>query len=141
VQDVERLSSIRRGDPHQIDMQVVYDVSPDPVLGWHLRGMRNLRHVRGVDATQFDASALPLIVAPASRNDSLMLPDPYIGSEYDTAYFWRPDMLPPQEGTPREDQNAQQRWSDEQRPLLRWLFYRKASEPPTTQSVTLWAPR
>ncbi|MFO7631658.1 MAG: hypothetical protein R6W76_03910 [Caldilinea sp.] len=141
VQDVERLSSIRRGDPHQIDMQVVYDVSPDPVLGWHLREMRNLRHVRGVDATQFDASALPLIVAPASRNDSLMLPDPYIGSEYDTAYFWRPDMLPPQEGTPREDQNAQQRWSDEQRPLLRWLFYRKASEPPTTQSVTLWTPR
>ena len=40
--DVERLSSIRRGDPHQIDVQVVYDVSPDPVVGWVLREMRKL---------------------------------------------------------------------------------------------------
>jgi hypothetical protein len=140
VQDVERLSVIRRGDPNQIDMQIVYDVSPDAVLGWHLREMRNVRHVRSVDAALFDGAALPLIVAPVARNDALPLPDPYIGSEYDTVYMWQPSMLP-QSALLGEGANAQQRWSDVQRPQLRWLLYRKAADAPAVESVTLWAPR
>ena len=139
VQDVERLSAIRRGDPNQIDMQLVYDVSPDAVLGWHLREMRNLRHVRSVDAAQFDGAALPLLVAPSARNDSLPLPDPYIGSEYDIVYTWQPSLLPA--GTAGEDVSAQQRWTDSLRPQLRWLFYRKVDSAPVVESVTLWAPR
>ena len=91
VEDVERLSSARRGDPNQAELLVVYDVAPDPVVGWYLRDMRNLEHVRGVDASTFQAQEFaalgapnwPLIVAPAARNDSLALPDPYIGSDYD----------------------------------------------------------
>jgi hypothetical protein len=138
VQDVERLSSIRRGDPNQIDMQVVYDVSPDVVLGWHLREMRNLRHVRSVDAAQLDAARLPLIAAPTLRNDSLPLPDPYIGSEYDIVYTWQPSMLPAGGG---DGLSAQQRWTDVQRPPLRWLLHRKVDSAPTVESVTLWAPR
>jgi hypothetical protein len=140
VQDVERLSSIRRGDPNQIDLQIVYDVSPDVVLGWHLREMRHSRHVRGVDAPLTAEQALPLIIAPTARNDSLQLPDPYIGSDYDTVYAWRSSMLP-QADMVATDTSVQQRWSDVQRPQLRWLLYRTTSQPPMTQTVTLWAPR
>ena len=138
VQDVERLSSIRRGDPNQIDMKVVYDVSPDTVLGWHLREMRNLRFVRSIDAVQLDATRLPLIVAPTSRNDSLPLPDPYIGSKYDPVYTWHPSLLPAGGG---DGLSAQQRWTEVQRPQLRWLLYRKVDSAPAVESVTLWAPR
>jgi len=138
VQDVERLSSIRRGDPNQIDMQIVYDVNPDAVLGWHLREMRNLRHVRSIDAAQLDATRLPLIVAPTPRNDSLPLPDPYIGSEYDIVYTWQPSFLPVDGG---DGLSAQQRWTDVQRPQLRWLLYRKVNNTPVVESVTLWAAR
>lgn len=138
VQDVERLSSIRRGDPNQIDMQIVYDVSPDAVLGWHLREMRNLRHVRSLDAAQFDAARLPLIVAPTPRNAALPLPDPYIGSEYGIVYTWQPSFLPADRG---DGMSAQQRWTDVQRPRLRWLLYRKVDSAPVVESVTLWAPR
>lgn len=150
VEDVERLSSARRGDPNQADLLAVYDVAPDPVVGWYLRDMRNLEHVRGVDASTFQAqdfAALgapnwPLIVAPATRNDSLALPDPYIGSDYDEAAIWNTAMLPP---PPADDaSNApdpQRTWSTYQRPLLRWLMYRRVEEPPAIQSVTLWAAR
>lgn len=138
VQDVERLSSIRRGDPNQIDMQIVYDVSPDAVLGWHLREMRNLRHVRSLDAAQLDAARLPLIVAPTLRNDSLPLPDPYIGSKYDIVYSWQPSMLP---ASGSDGLSAQQRWTDVQRPQLRWLLHRKVDSAPIIESATLWAPR
>lgn len=139
VQDVERLSAIRRGDPNQIDMQIVYDVSPDVVLGWHLRKMRNVRHVRSVDAAQFATAALPLIVAPSTRNDSLPLPNPYIGSEYSLVYTWQSSMLPSAVGG--DEMSAQQRWTVVQRPQLRWLLYRKVADAPTVESVTLWAQR
>lgn len=145
VQDVERLSSIRRGDPHQIDMQVVYDVSPDPMLGWQLRAMRNLQHVGAADVSSLQtdpalsvAPVLPLVVAPTSRNDTLALPDPYIGAEYTTVMRWQPTLLPPA-GAGEVD--AQLEWTNFWRPRLQWLLYRKASTPPAAESVTLWAPR
>ncbi|HQY91444.1 hypothetical protein [Caldilinea sp.] len=143
VTDVERLSSLRRGDPNQIDMQIVYDISPDPVIGWHLREMRNLRHVRAVDATSFAAEgqALPLIVAPTLRNDALALPDAYIGSAYDTLIAWQPAMLPQRGANDESQSDAEQRWAEVWRPRLQWLLYRKINEPPVVQSVTLWAPR
>lgn len=146
VQDVKRLSSIRRGDPHEIDMQVVYDVVPDPVLGWRLRTMRNLRHVgaAAVDSARVDptpgvvAPVLPLVVAPTPRNDTLGLPDPYIGARYATVVRWQPTMLPPANDS---ETDAQLQWTTFWRPRLQWLLYRKASTPPAVESVTLWAPR
>jgi hypothetical protein len=145
TQDVERLSSIRRGDPHQIDVQVVYDVSPDPVVGWALREMRNLRHVRTAEvnaATSDLTPVLPLVVAPTLRNESLALPDPYIGSEYDTVIAWQPGMLPQAaEMIDAGQADAQLRWTEFWRLRLRWLFYRTVVESPTVQSVTLWAAR
>ena len=150
MEDVERLSSARRGDPNQAELLSVYDVAPDPVVGWYLRDMRNLEHVRGVDASTFQAqdfAALgapnwPLIVAPATRNDSLALPDPYIGSDYDEVVVWNTAMLPqPPVDDASDVQDPQRTWSTYQRPLLRWLMYRKVEQPPTVQSVTLWAAR
>jgi hypothetical protein len=146
VQDVERLSSSRRGDPNQIDVQVVYDVSPDPLLGWQLRAMRNLQHVGAANvsaAQQTDplsgaAPVLPLVVAPTPRNDTLALPDPYIGAEYTTVHRWQPAMLPPASDG---ETDAQLQWTAFWRPRLQWLLYRKASLPPAVESVTLWAPR
>ncbi|MCB0041678.1 MAG: hypothetical protein KDE23_18475, partial [Caldilinea sp.] len=150
VEDVERLSSARRGDPNQAELLAVYDVAPDPVVGWYLRDMRNLEHVRGVDASTFQAQSFaalgapnwPLIVAPATRNDSLALPDPYIGSDYDEVVVWNTAMLPqPPVDDASDVQDPQRTWSTYQRPLLRWLMYRKVEQPPTVQSVTLWAAR
>jgi len=151
VEDVERLSSARRGDPNQADVLVVYDVAPDPVMGWYLRDMRALEHVRGIDASTFqaqefaarDALRWPLIVAPTTRNDALVLPNPYIGSDYGDVVMWDIAMLPqlPTDDAAPDAQDAQRRWSAYQRPLLRWFMYRKIEEPPTVQSVTLWAAR
>jgi len=145
VQDVERLSSARRGDPHQIDVQVVYDASPDPLLGWHLRAMRNLRHVGVADVSAAPASeptpgsvsAAPLVIAPTLRNDGLALSDAYIGSDYATVTTWQPALLAPDTG----QSDAQLRWTEFWRPRLQWLLYRKASPPPTSATVTLWAER
>ena len=151
VEDVERLSSARRGDPNQADVLVVYDVAPDPVMGWYLRDMRALEHVRGIDASIFqaqefaaqDAPRWPLIVAPTTRNDALVLPNSYIGSDYDDVVMWDIAMLPqrPTDDAASDAQDPQRRWSAYQRPLLRWFMYRKIEEPPTVQSVTLWAAR
>ncbi len=143
VQDVERLSSIRRGDPHEIEVQLIYNLRPNPALGWSLRHMRNLHHVRTLDATVFDivasAQRMPLVIAPTSRNDSLPLPDPYIGSRYDVEYTWRLSMLPASQQGVITDASAE--WRQVQRPRLRWLLYRKVDQPPPTETVTLWAPR
>ncbi len=152
VQDMERLSSARRGDPNQADTFVVYDVAPDPVLGWYLRERRNLEHVRSVDAAQIQAQGFatlgapnwPLIVAPAARDETLVLPDPYIGSDYDAVVTWSLSMLPPRPPADAADlaaQDPQRDWSTYQRPRLRWLMYRKVEEPPIVESVTLWTAR
>ena len=152
VQDVERLSSARRGDPNQADTIIVYDVAPDPVLGWLLRAMRNVEHVRSVDSAALQAQGFatlgapnwPLIVAPTARNETLALPDPYIGSDYDAVVTWSLDMLPPRPPADAADlaaQDPQRDWSTYQRPRLRWLMYRKVEEPPVVQPVTLWTAR
>lgn len=145
VQDVERLSSIRRGDPNQIDMQIVYDVGPDPMLGWQLRAMRNLRHVGAADVSSMQADpvlgvtpVLPLVVAPTLRNDTLALPDSYIGAGYATVVRWQPTMLPP---ASVGEGDAQLQWTTYWRPRLQWLLYRKVGTTPVVEMVTLWASR
>ena len=151
VEDMERLSSARRGDPNQADIFVVYDVAPSPVMGWHLRDMRNLKHVRGVDASIFPVQDFaaqgrphgPFIVVPTPRNDSLTLPNSYIGSNYDVAVVWNLQMLPqrPTDDAASAAQDPQRIWGAYQRPPLRWFMYRKIEEPPSVQSVTLWVER
>lgn len=150
VEDVERLSALRRGDPTQADMQVVHDVAPDPVLGWALRNMRNLRHLGAADVNSIQQqiaagapnAALPLIVAPTSRNDTLELPDPYIGSRFHTKIRWQPAQLPPPVvAEVDEAARAQAQWTTYWRSRLQWLFYRKIFDAPPVETVTLWAPR
>lgn len=150
VEDVERLSALRRGDPTQADVQLVHDIAPDPVLGWALRNMRNLRHLGAADvnsiqqqiATGAPNAALPLILAPTPRNDTLDLPDPYIGSRFHTTITWQPAQLPPP-ATAEVDEaaRAQTQWTTYWRPRLQWLFYRKIFDAPPVETVTLWAPR
>lgn len=160
VEDVQRLSSMRRGDPYETMVQVVTPVSPDPVLGWYLREMRD---VRWVLAPQPDAAALtpappganpaasaPLIITPSDAGwaDNPALAG-YLGSSY--GLRWRWDMtqlpaLPPVDATQPgldaqqlADLRAQQAWPQETRPRLEWLFYRKVSALPPIESVDLWA--
>jgi len=160
AKDVQRLSSMRRGDPYETMVQVVTPVTPDPVLGWYLRSMRD---VRWVLAPQPDAAALtpappgaqpaasaPLIITPrdAGWADNPALAG-YLGSSY--GLRWRWDMtqlpaLPPVDGSqPGLDAlqlaelRGQQAWPQETRPRLEWLFYRKVSALPPLESVDLWA--
>ncbi len=151
---------MRRGDPYETMVQVVTPVSPDPVLGWYLREMRD---VRWVLAPQPDAAALtpappganpaasaPLIITPSDAGwaDNPALAG-YLGSSY--GLRWRWDMtqlpaLPPVDATQPgldaqqlADLRAQQAWPQETRPRLEWLFYRKVSALPPIESVDLWA--
>ena len=140
VQDIERLSSARRGDPHQIPVQVVYDRIPDSMLGWSLRLQRNLQHVRTVDWPVDPAGVQTLVIAPAHREPALQLPDFYIGSTYAVQERWQTAALTlsaPANGAESDDQ----RWRAVQQPWLRWLVYRKVNDPPATETVTLWAPQ
>ena len=159
--DVQRISSMRRGDPYETMVQVVTPVTPDPVLGWYLRAMRD---VRWVLAPQPDAAALtppppglaptasaPLVITPPG--DEVWADNPalagYLGSSYGLRWHW--DMtqlpaLPPVETTQTgldaqqlAELRAQQAWPQETRPRLEWLFYRKVGAMPPLESVDLWA--
>lgn len=140
VQDIERLSSARRGDPHQIPVQVVYDRTPDSMLGWSLRLQRNLQHMRTVDWQVDPADVQTLVVAPAHRESTLQLPDFYIGSAYAVRERWQTAALV-FSAPVNEEENDDQRWRARQQPWLRWILYRKVNDPPATETVTLWAPQ
>lgn len=159
--DIERISSARRGDPHEAEIQVLLDPAPDPLLGWYLRSMRALRWVRAPEMNELQpptdvraprTARWPLVVAPTQRNGELQLPTDYVGSDYDTVIFWGPSLLPgPQaldgsqvSGLPAGELDrveAQRQWTDVLQPRLRWLLYRKVKESPVAATVTLWAPR
>jgi hypothetical protein len=160
AEDVQRLSSMRRGDPYETMVQVVTPMTPDPVLGWYLRDMRD---VRWVLAPQPDAAALtpappgaqpaasaPLIITPSDAGwaDNPALTG-YLGSSYGLRWRWDmtqlPALPPVDETQPGLDAQqlaelrGQQAWPQETRPRLEWLFYRKVSALPAIESVDLWA--
>lgn len=69
TRDVERLSSERAGDPHELPVEVVCQPRPDPLLRWTLR---EARHVR------FRSGSLD----PGSTGPALVVgPDPPTGGE------------------------------------------------------------
>jgi hypothetical protein len=157
--DVQRISSLRRGDPTVAEVQVVAGGAPDPVLGWYLRDQQTLRWLAAPDAAalaQGDPSPAqrlaraPIVIAPASA----MLGDAsfgrYVGSEYVRATVWTPDMLPalpPVDpgvdlGLPADDLarlRDQRLWGDTLRPRLEWLVYRTVTQPPAMDRIGLWA--
>ncbi len=115
--DIRTLSAQRVGDQFSIPIQVQVNPSPDPILGWYLRDMRDLRWVLAPEVIQaYDRS--PLVITPTQAPPTL--PDGYIGSTYAIRQSWLPSDLP--------DTQAR----------LRWLLYQKAPADRTGESVDLW---
>ena len=160
AEDVQRLSSLRRGDPHETMVQVVTAVAPDPVLGWYLRTMRDVRWVLAPqpDAAGMTAAApglhpdaaAPLIITPGDQgwaeNPALA---GYLGSSYGVRWQWAMAQLPAlpavdetQSGLDAQqlaELRSQQAWAQETRPRLEWLFYRTVGNMPAIETVELWA--
>lgn len=160
VEDIERLSVIRAGDPQEAAVQVVMGAQPDPVLGWHLRYMRNLEWTlspdvplpgSNIDPALLGQAGRPLVVAPPGfQNDPALAG--YFGRDYLVAARWEPSRLPAlsdvveknSEGLPADELarlRSQQQWQQSMRPRLEWLFYRNITAPPETATISLWAPR
>ena len=155
AQDVQRISSIRFGDPFEAPVQVVRGgEDPDPLVGWLLRKMVNLSWATAPDMTAVStvadgSSRVPLIVTPAGMEQDRGLGG-MIGADYPLTMHWEPSMLPSMPamddagagGLPPEELarlRSEQAWSQATRPQLEWLLYRKIRTEPTVNSVTLWA--
>jgi hypothetical protein len=63
VDDIERISSERRGDAHVLPVIVVGSAWPDPVLGWALRRMRDLRFALSAPGEGKGGGRRPLLIA------------------------------------------------------------------------------
>lgn len=159
--DVERISSLRRGDPHEMMVQVITPTGPDPVLGWYLRTMRDVRWLLAPQPVAAPSTLPPPGIAPEALAPLVITPqdgrawaeDPalagYLGSAYGLRWRWDMTMLPAlppveagQGGLDAQqlaDLRDQQAWPQQTRPRLEWLFYRKVSTLPPMDSVDLWA--
>jgi len=135
--DVRTLSDRRKGDDRELPVLVINDTTrtPDPLLGWTLRSMRNLRFVDSwqMVATYADQTP-PLVITPGEDVAVSQWNQYYLGSPYRTTFAWLPDSLPPLLDRP-EGSNF---WAQSGRPWLRWLLLREAT-PATPAQVNLWA--
>lgn len=158
VRDVEILSSHRAGDPYELPVQVqvapivmadeqVVPARPDPVVGWTLRNMRNLRWVTSpsvnVLETDDQALLLPLVVTPVSAADEevpMELRGNYAGSRYTVDTWWLPEQLDSANPTAVSEGPWGQIWAANVQPWWRWFVYRKAVVAPQPREIVLWAP-
>ncbi|MBK8045665.1 MAG: hypothetical protein IPK16_00165 [Anaerolineales bacterium] len=151
AQDIQRISSMRTGDPTQTEIQVITPDDPDPVLCWLLRDFRNvlwLRAPRSSTVLTDYPNDQPLIVTGAELAGDPVLAN-YLGSNYGIRTAWSIDQLPAlppvapdQQGLPQEELErlrAQQAWSLSTQPRLEWLLYRNVKNSPVVAPVTLWA--
>ena len=153
AKDVSTLSSLRHGDPYELEVQIMTSGQPDATLGWYLRAMHNLRWAPAPDIRTPDGAVdRPLVIAPQQMPVDAQLPEDTIGSDYRKTSTWDPSDLPapPEQGEvlandlPAEESarlRAQTTWEQVTRPRLEWLLYRTVKIPPEVQSVTLWAAR
>lgn len=139
ITDVRTLSDRRKGDDRELPVLVINDATrtPDPLLGWTLRSMRNLRFIDSwqVVATYADQTP-PLVITPGEDTAVSQWNQFYLGSPYRTTVRWTPDALPTLAGRPEGSST----WSDLVRPWLRWLHMREAP-PGAVDQVNLWATR
>lgn len=105
------LSSRQAGDPHILD--IVYEESLDPWMGWYLRDYPNARQVASVGA-QPQATAL---VTPARAREAW--PSGYVGQRFRL-----------QETRPKQRLTIRER--------LRWLFYRDAVGTEEATELHIW---
>ncbi len=156
--DVHRLSALRTGFESLLPVQVQRVARPDPLLGWYLRDMRLLTWTTAptVDGAAADPAlnvAQPLVVTRNVEGEAPRLPTGYAGSVYGHTTRWLPDdllvnALAGQQDEPGVEpdvapaafsEQVAARWSEAWRPLLRWLRYDEAQQPPTVEMVVLWA--
>ena len=158
VADVQRLSALRTGFESLLPVQVQRTARPDPLLGWYLRDMRSLTWTPAPTVQPALADAVdpvaPLVVTRSVEGDAPpRLPADYAGSAYGHTLRWLPDDLlanalarqPDELGVEPDAvpvtfaEQAAVRWSAAWRPLLRWLRYGEAQQPPAVETVVLWA--
>ena len=140
----------RRGDPNQAELLSVYDVAPDPVIGLVSARYAHLEHVRRRRST-FQAQDFAALGAELAAHRGAGHRNDFAGAarsvhrqrlrrggglEYGDVAAATVD-----DASDVQIRDPQRTWSTYQRPLLRWLMYRKVEQPPTVQSVTLWAAR
>ncbi len=149
VRELKTISALRRGDPTEAEVQVVTPGAPDPVLGWNLRELRNLRWVKGMEpgAAEGGPARQPLVITPAGYGEDPGLGG-YMGSDYGVRSRWDlgllpslPELAPDASGAPSEEVTRlrdQQAWTQADQPRLEWLLYRTIKTPPPVEAVNLW---
>lgn len=143
--DVHTLSAQRVGDATQMPILVQMAAQPDPVLGWYLRDMYNLRWVLAPALAETAGQSKPLVITlgPEPSNDQQLVN--YMGSHYALRGRWLPTDLTAQTAAPAADPTAttlgarlERFWSNGARVFLRWVVYRKVPVSPPTEQVVLW---
>lgn len=143
---VEMLSAQRFGDATELPLQVEMVGTPDPVLGWYLRDMRNLEWVLAPGSS--NGQNPPVIITLPGSTGIDGLSTGYLGSEYALHDQWLPTQLTAGEVAFTPDPAADfltnlesrfnARWTAQTRKLLRWMIYHKVETLPPTNPVTLW---
>lgn len=145
--NVQMLSAQRRGDAGELPVQVEMAGTPDPVLGWYLRDMRNLTWVLAPGLV--DGQSPPLVITLSAESAVNQLASSYLGSRYALRDHWLPATLTANEvpaGAPAAElgfgARLQERfntlWTARWRNLLRWWFYRETPTSPSHDHVILW---
>jgi hypothetical protein len=145
--NVATLSAHQRGDAGELALQVEMAGTPDPVLGWYLRGMRNLRWVLAPGVV--DGQSPPVVITLSQDSAVNQLAASYMGNRYALRDHWLPATLAANEipeTTPaaelgfsaRLQEQLNTRWSARWRGQLRWALYREAPAIPPTDEVVLW---
>jgi 4-amino-4-deoxy-L-arabinose transferase-like glycosyltransferase len=157
--NVQTLSAHQRGDAGELALQVEMVGTPDPVLGWYLRDMRNLSWVLAPGVVDGQSPPVVITLSDAHRLDEVrtesqdsavnQLAASYTGSRYALRDHWLPATLAanaiPENSAAAELSFAdrmQERlntlWSARWRGQLRWALYREAPAIPPSDGVILW---
>lgn len=145
--NVQMLSAQRRGDAGELPVQVEMVGSPDPVLGWYLRDMRNLAWVLAPGLV--DGQSPPLVITLSEESAVNQLASSYLGSRYALYDHWLPATVTATEvpaGSSaaelglgaRLQERLNTLWTARWRGLLRWVFYREVPATPPSDTVILW---
>ncbi|MBX2999727.1 MAG: hypothetical protein KF893_14505 [Caldilineaceae bacterium] len=117
AEDVAHLSAIRLGDSGEALVLAQVDRELQPLIGWHLRFIRDLRFVDAIDPSLVNRRTFVI----SQPNVEPLLSVNMVGSRYALSSRWLPTEL--------DNWNAQ----------LRWYLFRELRELPPRESVVLWA--
>lgn len=143
--DIQLLSAQRTGDATQLTVLAQRSPQlggrPDPVLGWYLRDMRNLRWVLAPDVESTASGQSPVVITVDPMVDDPALAG-YMGSRYLVHGQWLPSQLLPAEPNLVDDGAITARlnraWESWLRGLLRWVVHREVGALPPVDGVVLW---